>query len=174
MWRVGECLCCGRRVWGTRRGYYLDAGEAGLLLRLLGAPRTEGEVRPISLYGHRRWLVHASCARLRPQEMEAVFREQRIAALQRDQRVRERAERLRGTELTAGMSQREVVRLLGEPLARMSVGELLARQRSVRFFGGSPGEVELWFFEVLPSPDRVLRIAFGDGRVLGIEEVDRP
>ncbi|TKG69667.1 hypothetical protein [Prauserella endophytica] len=72
------------------------------------------------------------------------------------------------------MSRAEVVGLLGEPMAKTNVGELLAAQRSVRSLGGRDADVELWFLEVPPTRDRVLRIAFGDGRDLGIEEVDRP
>jgi hypothetical protein len=70
------------------------------------------------------------------------------------------------------MSKHEVVSLIGEPISKTSTEDYLGAQLSVRSLGEDSGKVELWYFDVLPTPGQVLRIAFSEGRVLGIQEVD--
>ncbi|MGI5211538.1 hypothetical protein [Plantactinospora sp. CA-290183] len=183
--RIADCLVCRKRAWGTRHGVDVDADFARRLLKLLGSPEAETDIPSVPLYGTRKWLVHSACWDAHAEQMQLVLREryaedrQRAVAEAAAEQARppSRLDRMAvaaGVEITAGMSKQDVVRLLGEPVSGTSLRDYLAAQHSVRSLGGRPGNVAFWFFDVLPAPGRVLRIAFGGGRVLGIKEVDWP
>lgn len=192
---IVDCLVCRKRVWGSRRAMEIDADFARRLLRLLGALGTETDIPSISRYGTPKWLIHWACWEAHADKAQVVFAERhaeeqrRVAAQATADQARPRPGRAEvdgpalvpaarsrppagGIDLVAGMSKQDVVRLIGEPISKTSVQDFLNAQRSVLSLGGSFTDVEFWFFDVLPTPGQVLRIAFGEGRVLGIEEVD--
>ncbi|MBM0278043.1 hypothetical protein [Micromonospora tarensis] len=180
---IAGCLVCRKRVWFSRRAMEVDADFARRLLRLLGSLETETDIPSISRYRTRKWLVHWVCWEAHADKAQVVYAE-RHAEEQRRATARAEADgpafvpaaRSRpaagGIELVAGMSKQDVVRLIGEPIRKTSVQDFLDAQLSVHSLDGAFSNVEYWFFDVLPTPGQVLRIAFGEGRVLGIEEFD--
>jgi hypothetical protein len=168
IWRRADCLVCGKRVWSPSRNSGLWANAATILLRLLGRPETVWDIRSVQYGSSRCWFVHAACAR----EQRAMLDEMHRQIPQRPA-IEYELRQAGGVKIVAGMPEREVVSLLGEPIAKVSIDVYLHFRAPVPSFGGRSSNIDFWLFDVLRTPGRVLRVAFGEtGRVLGIDEVD--
>jgi hypothetical protein len=166
--RIGRCVVCRRLAWGIEHAYNLEPAQARLLLRLLGSAQTEEDISPVLLWGEWRWLVHSDCVSAHPEEMREVHR------VRSTHRARPEGEQSEpgGTEVTVGMSQRDVRRLLGEPKSRTSLDDFLGAQLSVRTTGSGLLNEEYWFYDIPETPGHVLRVTFRRDTVVAVEELD--